>query len=94
VQQRALLVRDRVAGPAGAVALRVAALCDEVRDYAVASEAVVEVLLRQENEVVDRERRRLGVQLNDDVAFVGLDRGDVALVHVDGERRRLGEAPA
>ena len=65
---------DLVAGPAGAVALRIAALGDEARLHAVEGEAVVEALLGEGDEVLDRLGRVGGIEVDLDLA---------ALVHRD-----------
>src|SRR5204863_8763997 len=78
------LVLELVAGSARSVALLgVAALYDEVRDDPVERYAVVEVVAGQHHEVVDGDRRRLGVELHGEGAGVGLDLGRVGLGRVD-----------
>ena len=76
------LVADRVAGPAFAVAARIAALDDEVGHDAMEREAVEEPLARERDEVLDRQRRVEHGQLDLDRAAIGLD------VHLRGNRRR------
>ena len=61
-----------------------------VGHHAEERDAVVEVIIRQEDEVVDGRRRLVGEQLHLHVALVGLDDGRVGLRRVDDEGwRRL-----
>src|SRR5262249_39766816 len=69
---------QRVAGAARAVPLRISALGDEARDDPVEREAVVEALLRERDEALDRLRRVLRVELDADLA---------ALLHRDHRGR-------
>src|SRR5215470_6393497 len=71
---------DRVARAAGAVALRAAALHDEVGHDPVEVEAVVEALLRQGDEVLDGLRRVLREELDPNLAAL-LQRDDTGLLH-------------
>ena len=65
------LVLERVAGAAGAGALRTAALDHEVLDDAVERQPVIEAVGSQLLEVLDRLRRLVVEQLEDDRAAVG-----------------------
>ena len=67
------LVADRVAGPALAVAARIAVLHHEVRDDAVDLQAVEEALAGERHEVARRLRRVEHRQLELDRALGGLD---------------------
>ena len=67
------LVANRVAGPALAVAARIAVLHHEVRHDAVDLQAVEEALARQRHEVVRRQRRIEHRQLELDRALRRLD---------------------
>ena len=95
-QPLAELVLDDVARAAGAVALRAAALDHELVDDAVEGEPVVEALLREVGEVLDRVRREVVVKLDLERAVVrlkhrGLSRGLGGLRRLrreGGERRR------
>ena len=78
-----VFVAELVAGAAGAGALRAAALDHEVGDDAVERQAVVEALAGEADEVVHRVRRELRVEVGDDRAAVGVDRGAVDLAAVD-----------
>src|SRR5205807_1157280 len=90
------LVGQLVCGPAGAVAAGVAALEYEALHAAVEGQAVVEALLRQEDEVVDGDRRGVRVERDLEVAAGGPQRGRVALAAVDrlgwgrGHRHQVG----
>ena len=77
------LVLEPVAWAASAGARRVAALEHEVGDDAVENRAVVEVVVREEDEVVNGLGRVGRVELDLDVALGGGDRGLVALARVD-----------
>ena len=82
------LVANRVAGPAFAVAARIAVLHDEVGHDAVDAEAVEVALARQRDEVLDRQRRVEHRQLDLNRAAIGVD------VHLRRHRRvRRGAAP-
>ena len=70
------LVVELVAGIAGAVAARAAALDHEVGDDPVEGEAVVEAVGGELREVLDGLRRILVEELDRDVAFAGLHRRD------------------
>src|SRR5262249_41108433 len=59
---------ERVPRPAGPVPLRVAALCHEAGDDPVEREPVVEALLRERDEALDRLGRVLREQLDPDLA--------------------------
>ena len=95
-QPLAELVLDDVARAAGAVALRAAALDHELVDDAVEGQPVVEALLREVGEVLDRVRREVVVKLDLERAVVrlkhrGLSRGLGGLRRLrreGGERRR------
>src|SRR5712664_710379 len=81
---RVALVRQLVGRAPGPIAQRVAALDDEARDDAMEGEVVVEVVLRQVDEVVDGLRRNLGVhECDHEVASRGVHRGGVFLARVD-----------
>src|SRR5256885_1929797 len=69
---------DLVAGAAGAVALRAAALHDEVGDDPVERQPVVEALLGERDEVLDGLRRVRRVELHPDLAAL-LERDDPSL---------------
>src|SRR5262249_18005139 len=71
---------DRVARAAGAVALGIAALDDEVRHDAVEGEVVVKTLLGQRDEVLDGLGCILRVELDADLVAV-LQRDDRCLFH-------------
>src|SRR5215471_2985971 len=71
---------DLVAGAAGAIALRAAALDDEVRHDPMEVEAVVEPFLGQRDEVLDGLGRIFGVELESDLAAL-LERDDANLLH-------------
>src|SRR5688572_32290896 len=89
-------VLELVAGPAGAVALRVATLDDKrLRrlDDAMPGQAVVVAVAGEEDEVIDCVRRVLGRESDRDVAAVGLDHGRVGLRRIDDALRRRGERP-
>ena len=69
------LALDRVAGAADADTLRVAALDHEAADDAVEDNAVIEFVLYQRDEVIDRVGSYLGVELR---------LYDIAVFHFDG----------
>src|SRR4029453_17554558 len=71
---------DLVAGPAGAIALGAAPLHHEVGDDPVKGEAVVEPLLGERHEVLDRLRRVLGEEFDADL-LAGVERDDRGLLH-------------
>src|SRR5437867_60049 len=73
---------DGVAGPARAVPLGAATLYHEVGDDPVEVEPVVEALLRERDEVLDRLRRIFRVELQPDLAAL-LQRDDSRLLHRD-----------
>src|SRR5579859_254520 len=85
-RRRVGLVGERVAGPAGAVALGVAALDHEVGYHAMEGQAVVEVVLGEIDEVVHGHRRGLGVELDREVAAARVDGCRVVLARVDDGR--------
>src|SRR5207249_4132272 len=89
-----VLVAEHVAGTPRAVALRRVATLDhvrrglaEARDDAVEDRAVVELVVREEDEVVYRLRRLFGEELDLDDAQRRRQRRRVALGVVDGEAR-------
>src|SRR5207248_8673234 len=76
---------------AGAIAQRVAALDDESGHDAVERQAVVEVVLREVDEVVDRLRRNLRLdQIDHEVTPRRVYGHGVLLAGVDDVRRRRG----
>src|SRR5690606_7818649 len=85
------LVVELVARPAAAVAGRVATLGHEVLDDAVEGQPVVEVVARQDDEVVDRPRRLVLEQVDLDVADVRGEGRRVVRRLVDAHRWRLLE---
>jgi hypothetical protein len=85
--------RRTVARAAPAGALGIAALDDEAGHDPVEGQAVVEAVAGVHHEVVDRVRRQLGIELEDDVAAVGGDGDLVDQVLVDLERRGRGHPP-
>src|SRR3990172_12155106 len=78
---------EQIAGTAGAGAGGVAGLGDEAVDDAVELDAVVEAVLRQEDEAVDVVRGEVRPQFECDVAADGLEDGAVLLRWVDGHWR-------
>ena len=62
-----------IAGPAFAVAARIAALDDEVGHDPVNAEAVEEALARERDEVLDRQRRVEHRQLDLDGSAIGVE---------------------
>src|SRR4030095_7376426 len=81
---------DGVAGAAGSVTLRIAALNHEARLDTVEGQALVIAAFRQVNEVVDGPRGLFRVQGDLDVALAGGNDGLVLLFRIDGERFGLG----
>src|SRR6266540_6030342 len=69
------LVLERVAGSAGSVSSRIAALDHEVRDHAMEREPVVEALAGELGEVGDRLRRVCVVELDLDRAVIRVEGG-------------------
>src|SRR5215475_5493727 len=67
---------DLIAGAAFAVAARVAALNDEIRNDAMKSEVVEVVPERERDETVHRDRGVLGEEFDPDLAFGGLNCGE------------------
>src|SRR5438874_1233335 len=92
VLPRHRLVLELVARSTRAIALRVAALDDEIGFDAVKLEAVIKLISGQEDEVVDGVRGELGVEAERDVAFGGLDHHQEMVGSVDRHRRRRAEA--
>src|SRR5687767_3994900 len=74
------LILDFVAWPAGAGAGRIAALHHKILDHTMKCRAVVEALACQEDEIVDRERRFLGIELDLDGSLLGMEDG--VIVHL------------
>src|SRR5690606_12116057 len=81
---------ELVAGSAGPGAGRVATLGHEAVDDAMEGRAVVEAGARQVDEVLDGERRAVRVELDREVALLGLEGGGVRLRGVEGAGRRRG----
>jgi hypothetical protein len=77
------LVGELVAGATGTTALGAATLDDELGHDAVEREPVVVTLPREHDEVVDRVRRELRVEIHHDRTAVGGDRDPVDLRSVD-----------
>ncbi|MNI70993.1 hypothetical protein D3C73_1268420 [compost metagenome] len=75
------LAFNAVSGSPGACPLRIAALYHEARDHPVENKAVIESLVDQGYEVIDRIGRNLGVQF-------GFD--DAAVLHFEGYYRVAG----
>ena len=92
---------DLVAGTAGApgsllgrvLGQRIAALDHEILDDPVKAGAVVESLLRERLEILDRLRGDVRPKLNDHFAFGGLDDGDFLRIHRAFLVFRLGFRP-
>src|SRR2546428_11985894 len=84
--QRAVLVGERPAGAAVAVASGVAALHDEVGDDAVECQAVVEPSLAQSGKRRGSERRGIAAEIDDQIARAGAQAQETRL----GPLARLG----
>src|SRR5262249_29650874 len=70
--------------------LRVAALDDAVSYDTVKSEAVVEFLADQLLEILDVERRDVGVERDLEAAVIGLEHRDLVVVHGRSRHLRRG----
>src|SRR6267143_4860893 len=81
-------VVELVARAAGAGSLRVAALDDEIGDHAVELKAVVILVARQEDEVIDAVGGQLGVEAERDRPLVGLHRDQEVVRSIDAHRWR------
>lgn len=82
------LVLERIAGSAASRTGWVAALNDEVADDAVEDDAVVEPLVRQKDEIVDRLRCIPGSQIDNDFTSGCHHPCAILAVRVDLHRRR------
>src|SRR5487761_1638883 len=82
-----LFVFELVAWAAGASAGRIAALDDETGYDAMELIAIIELMLRQEYKVVDRDGRDLRVKLDDDQPSIGVDTRAVDAASIDGHSR-------
>ena len=81
-------ILELVTGAAPARARGIAPLDDEIIDHAVEDNTVVKALLCQEDEIVHRLGRVLGIEFKDNRALCRLDRHPVVLCRVDLHCRR------
>lgn len=87
--ERTSLIIEFVAGATSAGASGIATLGHEASDDTMECSAVIEALTREEDEIVDSDGSLPGEKLDLEVASVGVEDGDVALVGVDLHRGGL-----
>ena len=82
VGERIARAAGAVIGPVGVFGIRIAALDHEILDDAVETGSVVEFRVGELEEVLDRDRGGISIELDGDVAEARVKDGAVVLIHV------------